>query len=102
MRFCKAAEDVVIFREDVVDLRGPEAFAEREAMLKARLCELINSSSLMEFVEQWQLSWKPVDRFHLGPAQELQDHTMVAPLVRSRPRMARQRAEEGERTVSRG
>jgi ribosomal protein L16 Arg81 hydroxylase len=79
----KAAEDDVIFREDVVSLRGPEAFAERERMIKARLCELVNESSLMDYLEKWQLSWKPVDRFHLGPPQELDDHTVVAPLVRS-------------------
>ena len=73
-----------IFREDVAMLGEPEAFAEQERVLKARLCELINGSSLLESVEEWQLGREPVYRFHLGPGRELTDETILAPLLRSR------------------
>jgi hypothetical protein len=63
---------------------GPEAFAEQERALKSRLCEVINHSSLLKFVEEWQLTREPVYRFHLGPQRELDEQTMLAPLLRSR------------------
>ncbi|HZU51932.1 MAG TPA: cupin domain-containing protein [Sphingomicrobium sp.] len=79
-----AAEKERFFREDVSMLGGPEDFAEQERLLKARLCELVNQSSLSKFVEEWQLGRQPVFRFHLGPNHELDDDTMLAPLLRSR------------------
>jgi len=79
-----AAEKDRLFREDVLTLAKPQAFAEQERILKARLCEMINDSSLMEAVEEWQLGRVPVYRFHLGPTEELDDSATVAPLLRSR------------------
>ena len=79
-----AAEEDRLFREDVLTLAKPQAFAEQERILKARLCEMINESSLMEAVEEWQLGRVPVYRFHLGPREELDDNATVAPLLRSR------------------
>ena len=79
-----AAEKDRLFREDVLMLGGPEAFSEQERVLKARLCEMINESSMLEFVEEWQLRRVPVFRFHLGSEEELDDHTLLAPLLRSR------------------
>jgi hypothetical protein len=45
---------------------------------------MINESSLLECIEEWQLGREPVYRFHLGPTPQLDDHTMLAPLLRSR------------------
>jgi len=79
-----AAEKEKFFREDVLMVAGPEAFAEQERALKSRLCEVINHSSLLKFVEEWQLTREPVYRFRLGPQGELDEQTMLAPLLRSR------------------
>ena len=72
-----------IFREDILTLRGPETFAEQERAFKARLCEIINETPLIENFEYWQGKRRPVDRFHLGPLEELGEHTLLAPLLRS-------------------
>ena len=73
-----------LFREDILTLRGPEAFAEQERVFKARLHQIIDETPLMENFEHWQRKRRPVDRFHLGPAEALEDHTMLAPLLRCR------------------
>lgn len=73
-----------IFRRDILSIAGPEAFAEQERLVKARLCEIINNTPLMDDFERWQRKRRPVDRFHLGPVQELDDEATLAPLLRSR------------------
>lgn len=83
-RLRKLAEEDRFFREDLLMLDGPEAFAEQEKALKARICELVNEASLLESVERWQLKREPVHRFHLGPKRTLGDETVLAPLLRSR------------------
>lgn len=79
----RVAENHRFFREDVPLMGGAEAFAEQERTLKEQLCDLINRSSLVEFVEQWQLKREPIYRFHIGPKPELDDDTLLAPLLRS-------------------
>ena len=53
-RIRSEAEQEVLFREDILPLRGPEAIAEQERILKSRLCEIINSHSLLDDVDEWQ------------------------------------------------
>jgi len=77
------AEKEPLFREDILPVRGAEALAEQERALKARLIEIINSIPLSEFAETWQSRWKPIDSFRLGPKEDLQDHTLLASLIRN-------------------
>lgn len=72
----------VIFREDILTIRGPEALAEQERALKARLCEVINEASLSEYLGKFQRTRRPVDRFQLGPAADIDDSAVLAPLLR--------------------
>lgn len=80
----KEAEKEEVFREDILTLRGPEAFAEQERRFKERLCEIINDTPMLDNFEHWKAKRRPVDRFHLGPREEIDDLTMFAPLLRSR------------------
>ncbi|HZU51931.1 MAG TPA: cupin domain-containing protein [Sphingomicrobium sp.] len=77
------AEKEEIFRKDILTLSGPEVFAEQERAMKARLCEIINNTPLIENFERWRAKRRPVDRFHLGPREELDDYSLLAPLLRS-------------------
>lgn len=81
-RIRSAAEKDVVFREDILPVRGPEALAEQERILKARLCDLINSQCLSELVDGWHKGWRPVDKFRLGPSEELDDLTVLSALLR--------------------
>ena len=74
----------VLFREDILTVRGPEALAEQERALKARLCEMINTAPLSDYLHDWQKSRKPINQFRVGPREELHDHMMLAPLLRYR------------------
>lgn len=78
-----AAEKEALFREDILPVRGPEAMAEQEKVVKGRLCEIINEMSFEELVDGWIRGWRPFDQFHLGP-RELDDHTILASLLRHR------------------
>lgn len=80
----RETEEDELFRKDVIALRGPEALAEQERALKARLCEIIDGYSLNDNLEQWRRSRKPLNDFRLGPRQALDDQTMLAPLLRYR------------------
>lgn len=71
-----------LFRRDLLAMGAPAAVAQQERVLKARLCELVNEASLGDYLEKFQKARKPLDRFHLGPSEELHDSTMLAPLVR--------------------
>jgi len=73
-----------LFRKDLIALRGPEALAEQERAIKARLSEMIDSYSLADHLEEWRRSRKPINDFRLGPKPDLDDHTMLAPLLRYR------------------
>ena len=98
----RAAEKDRLFREDVLTLGRPENFAEQERILKARLCEMINERSLLETVEEWQLGRVPVYRFHLGPTEQLDDHTTVAPLLRSRNAWRQSQRKKGKEPSAAG
>lgn len=74
----------VMFREDILTLRGPEAVAQQEQALKARLCEIINGAPLCDYLDSWQRSRKPFNQFRVGPREELHEHTLLAPLLRYR------------------
>jgi len=92
----RKAEKEDLFREDILELRGPEAVAEQERIAKARLCELINEHSFLEYVDKWHRKFSAVDHFHLGPQKELDDHTMLAPLLRSREAWSDSVKQEGK------
>jgi len=72
----------VLFREDILTLRGPNALAEQERALKARLCEMINAAPLSDYLDEWQKSRKPINQFRVGPREQLHDDTMLSPLLR--------------------
>ena len=74
----------VLFREDILTIRGPDAVAQQERALKARLCEVINNASLSDYLDTFQKSRKPVDRFQVGPGKALDDRAVIAPLLRYR------------------
>jgi hypothetical protein len=78
------AENDELFRKDVIALAGADALADQERAFKARLGELVESFSLSDYIENWRRSRKPLDEFRLGPREELDDHTMLAPLLRFR------------------
>ena len=74
----------VVFREDILTLRGENSVGEQEQALKARLCEIVNSASLMEFLTAHRATRRPSNQFRLGPSEEIDDQTYVAPLLRYR------------------
>ena len=74
----------VLFREDILTIRGPEAVAEQERAIKARLCEVISGASLSDYLDHFQRSRKPVDQFRLGPSTSIDDQTVLTPLLRYR------------------
>ena len=96
------AQKEQLFREDILTLRGPEAFAAQERAFKTRLCEIINDTPLLENFEQWQKKRRPVDRFHLGPPEELEDRTLLAPLLRSRQAWRDSLADKGKQPSAAG
>lgn len=72
------------FREDIMTVRGPDAVAEQESSLKSHLCEIINSASLSDYLDEWRKDRRPIDQFRVGPREDFHDHTVLAPLLRYR------------------
>ena len=73
-----------VFREDILTLGGPQAFAEQERVLKARLCEIINETSVVgEFPTMAEESGAGRS-FPPRPEAGIGRYTMFAPLLRSR------------------
>ena len=71
-----------LFRRDILTLSGPEAVAEQEKALKARLCEIINAASMADFLDEFEKSRKPLDQFRLGPKLPFDNDTLLAPMLR--------------------
>lgn len=71
-----------IFREDILTVCGSDAVLQQEKAIKERLCEIINEASLSQFLEKWERSRNPIDKFRLGPSAEIDDGTMLTPLLR--------------------
>jgi hypothetical protein len=95
------------FRKDLLTIHGSGAVAEQERVLKARLCEIVNEASLCDYLEKFQRARKPLDRFHLGPPEEMHESTVLAPLVRyptawqdSLRSMGREPSPTGERIIA--
>jgi len=74
----------VLFREDILTIRGPEAVAEQERVIKSRLCEIINRSSVPDFLDHILSNREQFDVFQMGPAPEIHEGTLLAPILRYR------------------
>ncbi len=77
----KMQEDPLL-RDDMIPLRGPEAIAEQERAVKERLGEIIAGASISEYLEKSERSRKQGNQFRVGAAEEIDDDTVFAPLLR--------------------
>lgn len=80
----KKLESEVLFREDLDSLGGPVSLAEQEAALKKKLMEIVEQTSLSEWLDKKNETRQPYDGIHLGPLPEVKDETVVSLLTRHR------------------
>ena len=89
-------QDDPLLREDILKLKGADAVSAQERAIKERLCEIINGASMSEFLGKFQKSFKPSNQFRLGPAEEIDDYTMFAPVLRYRDAWRRSVEKKGQ------
>ncbi len=71
-----------LFRKDVLTIRGTDALVEQGQAIKDRLCDVINGASLPDFLDKWQTERNRVSEVRLGPPADIQEDTLLAPLLR--------------------
>ena len=74
----------VLFREDLDTLGGPEVLAAQEATLKKKLIEIVEASSLSDWLEYKNQAHPHYEGIHLGPLPDVKDDTIISLLTRHR------------------
>jgi hypothetical protein len=92
----KRMQEDPLLREDMLTLRGPDAIAEQERAVKERLYDIIAGASMWQYLEKCERHRKPSNQFRLGPIEEIDDHTVLAPLLRYRGAWRRSVEEKNE------
>lgn len=83
------------FRKDIVTLEGNDAVDAQDRAIKERLCEIINGTSIWDYLEGRE-KLKAVSQVRLGPKAEIHENSLLSPLLRYADAYRRSTAKNGK------